>query len=96
MQPVAPAKPEVAAKPLPKGDTYGPVKRGDTLPKIAKQYKPRNVTLDQMLKAYGNHPLFSPIGRLTCGQSAVNHARPRSRLEESRGSSGPFIVCKPP
>jgi len=60
VQPVAPAKPEIAAKPLPKGDTYGPVKRGDTLPKIAKQYKPRNVTLDQMLKAYGNHPPFFP------------------------------------
>ena len=49
VQPVAPSKPEVAGKPLAKEDTYGPVKRGDTLSKIAKQYKPGNVTLDQML-----------------------------------------------
>jgi pilus assembly protein FimV len=29
--------------------TYGPVKHGDTLSKIAKQYKPDDVTLEQML-----------------------------------------------
>ena len=31
------------------GDSYGPVKRGDTLSKIAKEYKPNDVTLEQML-----------------------------------------------
>lgn len=35
--------------PAPKEDAYGPVKRGDTLSKIAMQYKPDDVTLDQML-----------------------------------------------
>jgi len=33
------------------GDTYGPVKRGDTLAKIAGQVKPEGVTLEQMLAA---------------------------------------------
>ena len=31
------------------GDSYGPVKKGDTLSKIAGQYKAQDVTLDQML-----------------------------------------------
>ena len=35
-----------------------------------------------------NKPPFSPIGALACGQSAVNHASPRSRLEEFRGFPG--------
>ena len=35
--------------PAPKEDSYGPVKRGDTLSKIAMQYKTDDVTLDQML-----------------------------------------------
>src|SRR3954471_6046146 len=39
----APAK-EVATE-----DRYGPIKRGDTLSKIAKEYKPSDVTLEQML-----------------------------------------------
>ena len=30
-------------------DSYGPIKRGDTLSKIAKEYKPSDVTLEQML-----------------------------------------------
>jgi pilus assembly protein FimV len=30
-------------------ETYGPVKRGDTLSKIARRYKPDDVTLEQML-----------------------------------------------
>ncbi len=34
-----------------KGDTYGPVKRGDTLAKIASEMKPDSVSLDQMLVA---------------------------------------------
>ena len=33
------------------GDTYGPVKRGDTLNKIAKEMKPDTVSLEQMLVA---------------------------------------------
>jgi len=33
------------------GDTYGPVKRGDTLSKIAAQTKPDGVTVEQMLAA---------------------------------------------
>jgi pilus assembly protein FimV len=32
-----------------KADTYGPVKKGDTLTKIAEKYKAEDVTLDQML-----------------------------------------------
>jgi pilus assembly protein FimV len=32
-----------------KEDSYGPVKRGDTLSKIAKEYKASDVTLEQML-----------------------------------------------
>jgi pilus assembly protein FimV len=43
-----PAKPAAPA-PAAKEDTYGPVKRGDTLSKIAKEYKPADVTLEQML-----------------------------------------------
>ena len=35
--------------PSSKEETYGPVKRGDTLSKIAKEYKPNDVTLEQML-----------------------------------------------
>ena len=34
-----------------KGDTYGPVKRGDTLGKIANEMKADGITLDQMLVA---------------------------------------------
>jgi pilus assembly protein FimV len=41
-----PAKPQPAR--APKEDTYA-VKRGDTLSKIAKEYKPDDVTLEQML-----------------------------------------------
>jgi pilus assembly protein FimV len=40
-----PPKPE----PEPEEQSYGPVKRGDTLSKIAMKYKPDDVTLDQML-----------------------------------------------
>ncbi len=35
----------------PKGDTYGPVKRGDTLAKIASEMKGDGISLDQMLVA---------------------------------------------
>jgi pilus assembly protein FimV len=36
-------------EPAPHEDSYGPVKRGDTLSKIAREYKPDDVTLEQML-----------------------------------------------
>lgn len=49
--PAQPAEAGMPAQPgpAPKEDSYGPVKRGDTLSKIAMQYKPDDVTLDQML-----------------------------------------------
>jgi pilus assembly protein FimV len=65
VEPVAPARAEAAPargargqRPLPtaagskagEGDTYT-VRRGDTLSKIAKEYKPENVSLEQMLVA---------------------------------------------
>jgi len=41
-------------------------------------------------------PPFSPIAKLARGRSAVNHASPRSRLEELRGFSGPFTLAGAP
>jgi pilus assembly protein FimV len=56
--PVEPSKPSVAssapAKAAPSGspsDTYGPVKKGDTLNKIATEMKSDSVSLEQMLVA---------------------------------------------
>ncbi|HTQ02139.1 MAG TPA: FimV/HubP family polar landmark protein [Casimicrobiaceae bacterium] len=53
-QPPAPASAAPAPAPAPvargEGETYE-VKRGDTLSKVANQYKPETVTLDQMLVA---------------------------------------------
>ncbi len=46
----APAASAAPAAPRGAGDSYS-VKRGDTLSKIASQYKPETVTLDQMLVA---------------------------------------------
>ena len=43
--------PSARAESVPKGDTYGPVKRGDTLAKIASEMKGDGVSLDQMLVA---------------------------------------------
>ena len=43
-----------------------------------------------------NKPSFSLIGTLGCSQSAVNHASPRSRLEQFRGFFGPLIGCERP
>jgi pilus assembly protein FimV len=53
-EPTPPAPPAEAGMPpqpgsAPKEDSYGPVKRGDTLSKIAMEYKTDDVTLDQML-----------------------------------------------
>ncbi|MBK8741220.1 MAG: hypothetical protein IPM02_17615 [Betaproteobacteria bacterium] len=54
------------------GDTYGPVKRGDTLGKIAAQVKPDTVTLEQMLAALyrSNAQAFDGknMNRLRAGQ----------------------------
>lgn len=51
-KPVAPAPAEAAvAVPAAAGATYGPVKRGDTLSKIARGAVPEGVNLDQMLVA---------------------------------------------
>ncbi len=40
---------EEGARPASAGETYGPVKHGDTLSKIAKANKPAELTLEQML-----------------------------------------------
>jgi pilus assembly protein FimV len=47
----APSAPKSStpAKEAAKEDSYGPTKRGDTLSKIAKEYKPNDLTLEQML-----------------------------------------------
>lgn len=54
------------------GDSYGPVKRGDTLSKIAKEMKPDTVSLEQMLVALyrENKSAFagSNMNRLRTGQ----------------------------
>jgi pilus assembly protein FimV len=50
-RPVAPAAPKAGAR------EYGPVQRGETLGKIAKEVMPEGVTLEQMLVAlYRNNP----------------------------------------
>jgi pilus assembly protein FimV len=41
--------PRAAAPSEPKPESYGPTKRGDTLSKIAREYQPSDVTLEQML-----------------------------------------------
>ncbi|MBC7625570.1 MAG: hypothetical protein H7232_19605 [Aeromicrobium sp.] len=43
--------PSARVESAPKGDTYGPVKRGDTLAKIATEMKGDGISLDQMLVA---------------------------------------------
>ena len=49
--PVTALMPSARAESAPKSDTYGPVKRGDTLAKIASEMKVDGVSLDQMLVA---------------------------------------------
>ena len=39
--------PEPTPAPVPESDSYGPVKRGDTLSKIAREYKADDVTRDR-------------------------------------------------
>ena len=68
----APIKGSPSAKTETGGDTYGPVKRGDTLSKIAKEMKPDTVSLEQMLVALyrENKTAFtdSNMNRLRTGQ----------------------------
>ena len=67
-----PIKGSPSAKAETSGDTYGPVKRGDTLSKIAKEMKPDTVSLEQMLVALyrENKTAFtdSNMNRLRTGQ----------------------------
>ena len=68
----APIKGSPSAKAETGGDTYGPVKRGDTLSKIAKEMKPDAVSLEQMLVALyrENKTAFTDnnMNRLRTGQ----------------------------
>ncbi len=67
-----PIKGSPSAKAETSGDTYGPVKRGDTLSKIAKEMKPDTVSLEQMLVALyrENKTAFTDnnMNRLRTGQ----------------------------
>jgi pilus assembly protein FimV len=49
--PISPVSGSPSAKAETGGDTYGPIKRGDTLSKIAGELKPDSVSLEQMLVA---------------------------------------------
>ncbi len=68
----APITGSPSAKAETAGDTYGPVKRGDTLSKIAKEMKSDTVSLEQMLVALyrENKTAFidSNMNRLRTGQ----------------------------
>ena len=68
----APITGSPSAKAETTGDTYGPVKRGDTLSKIAKEMKSDTVSLEQMLVALyrENKAAFidSNMNRLRTGQ----------------------------
>lgn len=74
--PKIPAKVVPVVKPVeeaaPKGDTYGPVKHGDTLSKIANSVKPEGVSMEQMLVSLyrANQQAFSRnnMNRLKTGQ----------------------------
>ena len=57
----------------------------------ARKDKPE---VERLGEARKDKPPFSLTGKLACGQQAVNHASPGSRLEEFRGFSGRFIDCK--
>ncbi|MCY7389107.1 MAG: pilus assembly protein FimV, partial [Burkholderiales bacterium] len=74
------------------GDTYGPVKRGDTLSKIAKEMKSDSVSLEQMLVALyrENKSAFidSNMNRLRTGQILrVPSASEVANLSESEARS---------
>lgn len=87
----APATP--AAEAAPQGSEYGPVKRGDTLSKIARENKPADVTLEQMLVAlYRSNPdafagknmnrlKTGKILRVPAADEAVTLTAPEARKE---------------
>ena len=66
------ASTELVGTPPGAGDTYGPVKKGDTLNKIANAVKPQDVSLEQMLVALYRENKSAFIGdnmnRLKAGQ----------------------------
>ena len=66
------SRPDPAVSGSPAGETYGPVKKGDTLNKIATENKPDGVSLEQMLVALyrENQGAFSGnnMNRLKTGQ----------------------------
>ena len=72
VSPTAPITGSPSAKAESAGDTYGPVKRGDTLGKIAKEMKSDTVSLEQMLVALyrENRAAFidNNMNRLRTGQ----------------------------
>ena len=72
VSPPAPITGSPSAKAESAGDTYGPVKRGDTLSKIAKEMKSDTVSLEQMLVALyrENRAAFidNNMNRLRTGQ----------------------------
>ncbi|WP_171091087.1 FimV family protein [Usitatibacter rugosus] len=66
------SRPDPAVSGSPAGETYGPVKKGDTLNKIATETKPDGVSLEQMLVALyrENQAAFAGnnMNRLKTGQ----------------------------
>ena len=66
------SRPDPSVSGSPAGETYGPVKKGDTLNKIASETKPDGVSLEQMLVALyrENQGAFSGnnMNRLKTGQ----------------------------
>ena len=110
----APAEAGMPAKPAPapaakEETTYGPVKHGDTLSKIAKEYKPDDVTLEQMLVLLyrNNKEAFSGnnMNRLKTGKVLnipdpseasgipVKEARKDVRLQVADQAGDLFFVC---
>lgn len=95
----APAKPAAVATPAPEkpaaGGEYGPVKRGETLSKIAASVKPEGVSLDQMLIAIlrSNPDAFvnNNVNRLKAGkmlripdQEQLTAVTPQEAVKEVR------------
>lgn len=68
----APASGAPTASPAAEAKDYGPVKKGDTLSQIARQYRPEGLSLDQMLVALyqANKQAFAGnnMNRLKTGQ----------------------------
>jgi pilus assembly protein FimV len=78
---------ELATTPPGSGDSYGPVKKGDTLNKIATEVKPQDVSLEQMLVALYRENQSAFVGnnmnRLKTGQILkVPSAEDVSKIEQ--------------